>query len=117
MGSKCGADEATKHRQTGAVPEFQFQKNLHIVTLLSQLQAGPNIRKSPSVWHGLACLVRLVRLAAKPARNSYPPIFSQNFYITTIISEFLFFHNQFINSFSPEYLHESSNFVPSSFKL
>jgi hypothetical protein len=69
-----------------------------------------SIRKSPSVWHGLACLVRLVCLAAKPARNPYPPIFSQNFYITTIISEFLFFHNQFINSFPPEYLHKKLKF-------
>ena len=97
-------------------PSFLGALGFLLKALLDWANA-PCIRKSPSVWHGLACLVHLVHLAGLAARNSYPPIFSQEFYITTIISEFLFFHNQFINSFPPEYLHESSNFVPSSFKL
>ena len=37
------------------------------------------IRKSPSVWHGLACLVGLAGLAGLTARNLCPPIFLRIF--------------------------------------
>ena len=39
------------------------------------LERGRNIRKSSSVWCGLACLVSLAGLAGLAARNLYPPIF------------------------------------------
>ena len=38
-------------------------------------EEGWCIRKSSSVWRGLACLVGLAGLAGLTARNLYPPIF------------------------------------------
>ena len=47
-----------------------------------------HIRKSPSSWHGLACLVGLACLACLAARNPHLPFFLRKLWVARTISDF-----------------------------